>query len=768
MIRYDDSVPATRDWATGQSAGIIQNRKIMSLDFRSRFQQVRARVGYRWRSRIIVFTILLPPALVAALTKLQAQTVRVDATPSHVVNRFRPPYALGTTVDRVPSNATDTFFALDQLKQILAAGWGAVSYRQNTELFVQAWHWNPKGIWSDPAGRGYFTGDATPAEMIRHSYGYSLPHRGFTRNGGTEFDGFSRLDDGDLATYWKSNPYLTQPFTGEADSLHPQWIVIDLGKNQDLNAIRIAWADPYARAYQVQYWVGAGDAMDEPASGRWKDFVSGNIAEGRGGTVTLPLESKLISTRYARVLMAKSSNTCDGHGSGDRRNCLGYAVKEVYIGTIDGDGQFHDLLQHSPDQKQSLTYCSSVDSWHEPSDLYVAPDRMESGDQPGFDLFFTSGITRGLPAVVPVAMLYGTPEDSAAQMTYLKKRGYPISYIEMGEEPDGQYMLPEDYGSLYLQWATALHRIDSTFRLGGPVFQGVTEDIKVWPDAAGRNSWLGRFLDYLKSHGRLADLAFMSFEHYPYDGCQTPWKNIYQEPQLISHIIEVWRDDGLPRNVPLLDTETNAHGGEAAVDIFGALWLADSFAGFLSAGGQATFYYHALPYSPPHPACANSWGTYHMFMVDKEFRIRQRTSQFFAAQLITQEWVEPADREHQLFKAAADLKDKEGNILVTAYPVLRPDGQWSLMLINKDYDTAQRVRIRFQDEDGHTEAYFSGPAAMVSFGKAQYQWHAARKNGHADPDGPPATTTINATRNTRFTLPAASINVLRGKVLVSQ
>src|SRR5439155_11755243 len=106
-------------------------------------------------------------------------------------------------------------------------------------------------------------------------------------------------------------------------------------------------------------------------------------------------------------------------------------------------------------------------------------------------------------------------------------------------------------------------------------------------------------------------------------GFDTPWENLYQEPQLIEHIMQAWRDDGLPPNIPMLDTETNAHGGEASVDIFGALWLADSFAGFLTAGGKSTHYYHALPYSPAHPACPNSWGTYHMFMVDKDYKIRQ-------------------------------------------------------------------------------------------------------------------------------------------------
>ena len=190
-------------------------------------------------SRRIFWSILVDSfGFLLAITSA-AQTVRVDMTTAHVANTFRPLYALGSTVDRVPSNATDTFFQPLQLKEILSAGWGVISYRQNTELFVQAWHWNPRGTWSDPSGRGSFTGDSTPKEMIRHSYGYSLQHRGFTRNQGTEFDGFSRLDDGDLKTYWKSNPYLTKPFTGEGDATHPQWVVIDLEQEQDVNAIRI-------------------------------------------------------------------------------------------------------------------------------------------------------------------------------------------------------------------------------------------------------------------------------------------------------------------------------------------------------------------------------------------------------------------------------------------------------------------------------------------------------------------------------------------------
>src|SRR5690242_14575935 len=94
----------------------------------------------------------------------------------------------------------------------------------------------------------------------------------------------------------------------------------------------------------------------------------------------------------------------DGPPSFNVRNCLGFAIKELYAGTVSDGNEFHDILNHVPNREQSVTVCSSVDPWHAETNLTEA-----SGDQVGFDLFFTSGITRGLPTMIPVAVLYSTP-----------------------------------------------------------------------------------------------------------------------------------------------------------------------------------------------------------------------------------------------------------------------------------------------------------------------------------------------------------------------
>jgi F5/8 type C domain len=688
----------------------------------------------------------------------RAQTIRVDITPDHSTNTFVPNQALGAGIDRMNAVAIDKLFTEDALNRVLSAGWQTVSYRQNTELHIEDWHWNPKGTWSDPSGKGYFTGSAEPTEIIRHSYGYPLPHRGATRNDGTDATGYGRLTDGDLNTYWKSNPYLTKGFTGEGDSLHPQWIVIDLANSLAINAIRIAWTDPYAKRYRVQYWTGE-QPIQQPTKGSWITFPGGAIDNGQGGTVTLPLSSVPMPVRYLRIWMTESSNTCDTHGSEDRRNCVGFAIRELYVGTVGADGLFHDSVLHTPDQGQTTTWCSSVDPWHEPANF---DSRL--GDQVGLDLFYTSGATRGLPAMIPIAMVFNIPEDAAAQITYLEKRKYPISYVEMGEEPDGQFMLPEDYAALYVQFADALHKVDPSLKLGGPVFTGQNEDIVVWPDAQGRTSWTRRFVDYLRDHGHLKDLAFFPFEHYPFIPCTVTWNSLYDEPRLVSHILDVWHEDGVPQDVPMFITESNIswQTDESFVDIFGALWLADYVGAFLTAGGKAVYYFHYLPMGVHH-GCNNSMGTFGMFTTtEKDFQILQPTSQYFGSQLINLEWVQPGSGEHRLFRAAGDLEDPAGHALVTAYATLRPDGQYSLMVVNRDQWNRHKVRIAFHNATANTDRFFAGQVAVTTFGRAQYQWHPDPKGGSADPDGPAVKTSIDASADTWFDLPEASMSVLRG------
>ena len=51
---------------------------------------------------------------------------------------------------------------------------------------------------------------------------------------------------------------------------------------------------------------------------------------------------------------------------------------------------------------------------------------------------------------------------------------------------------------------------------------------------------------------------------------------------------------------------------------------------------------------------------------------------------------------------------------------------------------------------------------MITFGKAQYQWHPAGRNGYADPDGPTVKSTLQGALNATYSLPAASVTVLRG------
>ena len=116
--------------------------------------------------------------------------------------------------------------------------------------------------------------------------------------------------------------------------------------------------------------------------------------------------------------------------------------------------------------------------------------------------------------------------------------------------------------------------------------------------------------------------------------------------------------------------------------MFGALWLAEYVGAFLTVGGNGIYHFDFFP-RPLSEGCHGA-GTFDLFTADENFQIKQETSQYFASRLINLEWVKPCNELHHTYRAACDLRNAAGHELVGSYAVERPDGQWSLMLINRD------------------------------------------------------------------------------------
>ncbi|HSQ96830.1 MAG TPA: discoidin domain-containing protein, partial [Croceibacterium sp.] len=340
---------------------------------------------------------------------------------------FRPNEALGAAIDGTDRGGVDRILTRHNVAAMKRAGLRSLSYRLRTELGIEAWHWNPRGSWSDPAHRqGYWTSSATVGKPINLSWGYRLPRRGDTVDQAND-QGYSRLTDGDRSTIWKSNPYL-DPKSVHDGVAHPQWLVVRFARAQRIDTGFIDWGTPFATRYEVQYWTGASE---DDGDGRWVTFPSGRIAHGRGGRVELRLAKHAIATTHVRVLLEAGSGTGPA-GSGDWRDRAGYAVREVAFGLRRTDGSFADAVTHAPSHtKQTFTHVSSTDPWHR------AADRDPDLEQPGIDRIFASGLTFGQPAMLATGLLYDTPANIRSELRYLARRHYRVGRVELGEEPDG-------------------------------------------------------------------------------------------------------------------------------------------------------------------------------------------------------------------------------------------------------------------------------------------------------------------------------------------
>ena len=675
----------------------------------------------------------------------------------HRVNACVPREAIGASVDGHERGQCARLFPQTNIAAMRSAGFGPLAYRLRTELAGEVWHWNPHGTWSDASHRcGYWTSDDSIAGPINVSYGYRLPRRGNTIDQAND-DGYSRIADGNPDSFWKSNPYLDRYFTGEPNEAHPQWVVIDLGAVKTVNSIRISWGKPYAEEYRVEYWSGHDPMhlhIDQPDE--WRPFPQGLVTHSSGGDELIRLASSPLSVRFVRLVMSRSSRTTI-EPSNDVRDALGFAVREIGIGTTDDKGDFNDLVRHAPDRhKQTVIYVSSTDPWHRASDIDYKTE------QPGLDFVLRSELTNHLPVLVPVGVLYDTPDNSAAEINYLLRRGYRIEHVELGEEPDGQWVSPEDYAALYSGVARRLHALSSQLKLGGPSLQNFESQLLTWPDSSGNRFWMNRFLRHIQANQCPFD--FFSFEFYPFDDIcsNSAPPQLLEVPMRLASIMSSLRKDGVSSQIPWLLTEYgySVFTGRHEVDIEGALFAADVVGSFLSLGGNKAYMYGYEPnYLVNELGC--SWGNLMMLQIDATRNKINRLSTYHSARMITKEWMQPRNDWHEIFQVSVE-QDNSSLPAISVYAVRRPDKEWALLAINKDPERFAQLSVHFKLSDARPPVTFRGKVNIVQFSRQQYAWRDDGQNGRPIRSLPPVH--FLRTASPSYDLPPYSLCVLRGSV----
>ncbi len=702
---------------------------------------------------VVFFSGFLAQKTVAAETAVIS--IQTDA-PAAVIT---PSEALGAGVDGHEAGDIDRIYSAQSLSELSSIPFYRLSYRLRTELGAAVWHWNEEGSWSDPGhAQGYWVSNDKAEKPILATNGYRLPRRGNSHDQANH-DGYSRIDDGDEASFWKSNPYLDEHFTGEDNAKNPQWVLVNFEDEVAIDGLRVLWGQPFAVDYEVQYWEGEpGEYYKDMLRGRWRRFPYGAISGGSGGGAVLRLSDKPIRTHYLRILLMKGSRTALP-GSTDIRDRLGFAIRELYAGHIRRNGSLAGRLTHAANgEKQTKIVTSSTDPWHR------AADRDPMIEQPGLDRVLRSALTRGRPVMVPAGLLYDTPDNAAAEIRFLNARGYDIRQIELGEEPDGQYISPEHYGALFIQFSDAIRRENPSLTMGGPGFQSEVDGWNSIPDTAGNTSWMKRFLTFMKEKNRVSDFGFFSFEWYPFDDLceESPSTQLLRHPKLIAQTLKRLDEDGVPLNIPWIVTEYgySSFAGQREVELPAALLNAEIVAQYLMAGIKTVYHYGVEPNTPIKELDqCETWGNLMALESEEDGKVRWRLPTFYGAKLVIEEWLGSPEGAHRLYPA--QIGEPATASTLAAYAVLRPDGQWALLILNKDAAQPRNATIGFSGTGSGHESW-TGPHDVYQYSPLQYAWTPKGESGHPKYSKPPVHFTTAAGEALLLKLPPMSLTVVRG------
>ena len=638
----------------------------------------------------------------------------INVTATATVYGFDPALAFGINTGCYSGKANyQTLSSTSDATNIQAAGPKLVRYPGGT--LADFYHWNGTGAYTPAQTWNPSTSAFTPG------FACAPLSQGTTSNGSLfGFGWYSNLTDGDTSTSWKS---LTTLATA-------QWVYVDLGSAQSADSVDIQWSTPYATAFLVQYWTGAGTTPWGAPLSHWSNAAT--VTAGAGGAESVPFTAA--SSQFWRIYMTASSGA-------------GYAISELQV----LDGATVLTTNTKSYANQSPAYASSMDPGNSPGTWNNTDFDFES--------FMSWCQNIGAQPLITVNFGSGTPEEAAAWVSYANTtRGYGIKYWEIGNEMHGPWELggpvnADDYATRFMQFSEAMKAADPGIKVGGPVFSGT-------PTAASElndnNPYIQDFLNSLAGSGKTADLDFLAFHNYPSPvtvaasvlASTNDWDT--WGPTLRSYINAAY---GSPSAIPMALDEFNlGQGVESECQLVNGLWVADYLLDFLKNTGSMAAFWTAI--AGLSQASDGTWGDGGYLENGSlppalSAYSYQPRAPYWAFRMLTNDFSMPGSGNNSL--VAASSSDAE----VDVYADSRADGTLTLAVVNKDQVNSKAATITLA---GYTPAA-GGTAYTLS--SAGYVWNAAGSSSYANPDiGPSGAPFAVAGSTFSYTFPAFSLSVL--------
>src|ERR1043166_8441069 len=268
---------------------------------------------------------------------------------------------------------------------------------------------------------------------------------------------------------------------------------------------------------------------------------------------------------------------------------------------------------------------------------------------------------------------------------------------------------------------------------------------------------MNRFLRYLRDRGRLSDYNFFSFEWYPFDDvCEPVADQLASAADNLTDSLREMQRGGVTHKLPWIISEYgfSAFATRAEISMEGALFNAEVVARFLSLGGEQAFLFGYAGSRPVIDQCTA--GNNMLFFMSNDGKITYPYAPYYAARLLTHEWLSNSGL-HELCPTLVRSAKHAALKTLTAYAVHRPDGLWSVLLINKDPEQTYDVKIGF----GNSELVYSTPLELFQYSSAQYMLNNDSSNPIPIKNHPPTWTILNRGDADPIELPPYSLTVVR-------